>query len=427
MATKQYVYPKIATKEDQYMCPECGDLLVLCKGSVRAHYFRHKSNSTCSHYGSPNESVIHKDAKLLLQTLLRNKTPITLVRNCSQCRQSDEFAIPEITDGTSDIILEYRFEHHGATKIADVAYLDSGEMVCLFEICHTHATEEQARPEPWFEINAKGLIMLANQCDTNSQSIIIPDMRTGGICSDCTNAKEIYELKRNKACAILAGWFSELAQRNNSLPPFEFHEYDGILGGLDHEEVTNYYCTYDENTGLTFDCIIWDKADSRFYVDFTLNPIKYTDELLIKSESRDIYYIDMEWILSQAAIPTFIPNVHIYDGNPYSYNLRSNRTIQSLCANKQYTYSDELAYISVPYNNRHMIKVFGGKWDPIHKLCTFNKRTYYAHGIYIEQCVGQRMKMIPTGCDGCHGTAIHKSGKWCINCSNMDGTDDSLW
>jgi hypothetical protein len=37
--TGEYVYPKIANKKDQYICPECNKDLILCQGKIRLHHF----------------------------------------------------------------------------------------------------------------------------------------------------------------------------------------------------------------------------------------------------------------------------------------------------------------------------------------------------------------------------------------------------
>ena len=64
--TGEYVYPKIANKKDEYVCPECNKELILCQGEVRVPYFRHKVDVNPCH---PTESQIHKNAKMLLKTM----------------------------------------------------------------------------------------------------------------------------------------------------------------------------------------------------------------------------------------------------------------------------------------------------------------------------------------------------------------------
>ena len=180
--TGEYVYPKIANKIDEYICSECGKDLILCQGNIRAHHFRHKADTIvpCHHYSNPGESQIHKHAKLLFKTLLESKIHIEFVRSCSECKKNEEYEIPE-TSETSVIKMEYRFEFNGP-KVADVAYIDNDEIVCIFEICNTHTTSSENRPEPWFEIDAETLIRTAN--DNKLSSLQIPCIRSEK-CEEC--------------------------------------------------------------------------------------------------------------------------------------------------------------------------------------------------------------------------------------------------
>jgi len=193
--TSEYVSPKIANKKDEYSCPDCRKDLILCQGEIRVPYFRHKVDTVnpCNYYNKPSESQIHKDAKLLMKMLLDKKTPVLFNRNCTNCKKNEEFEIPEISE-TSNIQNEYRFDYNGI-KIADVAYIDAGEIVCLFEICNTHKTSSENRPEPWFEIDALTLIGIAN--DYHLSSITIPCIRCEK-CEECIDKEKLDEIDRNK-------------------------------------------------------------------------------------------------------------------------------------------------------------------------------------------------------------------------------------
>jgi len=185
--TGEYVYPKIANKKDEYICPECNRDLIFVKGEVRVHHFRHKVDciNPCHHYSNPTESQIHKDAKILLKILLERKFPISFIRNCCECNRYEEFEIPEITE-ISTIVLEHRFEYNGSTKQADVVYINDGEILSIFEICNTHKTCSENRPEPWFEIDAKTLIKIANAISLTS--LQIPCIRCEK-CDSCNKEK----------------------------------------------------------------------------------------------------------------------------------------------------------------------------------------------------------------------------------------------
>ena len=139
--TGEYVYPRIANKLHEYGCPECHNDLIICQGNIRIHYFRHKiDNSTsCHRYMHPNNSQVHTDAKLLLKRLFEQNVNMSFFRTCHICSHIDVFCLPSLTD-SSTAELEYRFCHNGV-KIADVAILDDGQILCIFEMCHTHKTK----------------------------------------------------------------------------------------------------------------------------------------------------------------------------------------------------------------------------------------------------------------------------------------------
>jgi hypothetical protein len=191
--TNTYVYPKIANKSHEYICPDCGNDVIICQGKIIKPYFRHKVDreKLCQYYNSPTESQIHKDAKVLMKTLILNKVKISLIRDCCCCKKKEEIDIPEI-DEYGKIQIEYRFEFNG-TKIADVGYTYNDEILCIFEICNTHKTLDEDRPEPWFEIHAETLITIAN--DDSLTHVQIPCMRMTK-CDDCLE-HENKNLKKN--------------------------------------------------------------------------------------------------------------------------------------------------------------------------------------------------------------------------------------
>jgi hypothetical protein len=191
--TDEYVSPNNANKKDKYKCPDCGDDLILCHGEIRNPYFRHEADriNPCYYYSKPTESQIHKDAKLLLKNLLERKIQISFGRICCCCKKNNVTEILEMTED-SVIKLEHRFEFNGP-KIADVAYIEYDDILCIFEICNTHKTCSENRPEPWFEINAETLIKMAN--DNTLISLQIPCMRCEK-CEDCIQNEE--KIKQQK-------------------------------------------------------------------------------------------------------------------------------------------------------------------------------------------------------------------------------------
>jgi hypothetical protein len=225
--THEYVYSKIANKKDKYICPECNKDLILCQGEIRVHHFRHKVDSInpCHHYSNPTEAQIHIDAKILLKNLLERKIQISFIRNCCCCKIKEEFEIPEISK-TSVIQIEYKFEYNGI-KIADIAYIDDGELLCIFEICNTHKTCSENRPEPWFEINAETLINIANDnCLTTLQ---IPCIR----CEKCDDCIETENNKKQQTIII----FTEKLKKSTTTN--QKKKYKSILELLNNDIIIN--------------------------------------------------------------------------------------------------------------------------------------------------------------------------------------------
>ena len=167
--TNKYEYPKIATKgKNKYKCPCCEKDVIFKKGLIKQPHFAHyKSDNPCYYYDKPCETQIHKDAKLLLKTLLDNKSEICFHRECNNCM----FEEPDIIEykiskndynENAKAIIEYKFMFNNSNRSADVAFIENDNIKYIFEICYKNKTKEENRPEPWFEINAEDLINKIN-------------------------------------------------------------------------------------------------------------------------------------------------------------------------------------------------------------------------------------------------------------------------
>ena len=204
--TNEYEYPRIAQKIHKYICPECKKDVNFCKGKIKQPYFAHKKSETpCYYYDKPSESQIHKDAKQLLKSLLTNKTQMNFYNVCNDC-QEKVYGCCELFDhnyeDNVETIIEYRFEYNNSKKSADVALIKENNIVYIFEICYKNKTRENARPEPWVEINAEEFI-----CDINNGSLLdengilhIQCIRDS-ICNECEEDREkqrIYFEELNK-------------------------------------------------------------------------------------------------------------------------------------------------------------------------------------------------------------------------------------
>jgi len=193
--TKEYVYPKIASKLDKYECPECNRELILRQGNIRIHHFAHLMTiDPCNYFTKPTESAIHKNAKWLLKQLLETNIGFSIVRKCKCCEKTELYEIPE-RDANSTICIEYRFDYNGL-KIADVAFIENNEIICLFEIYNTHKTDKANRPEPWFEINASALI---TQVNSNGNDKLIVKCVRDELCDKCI---ELHKCKGWGMCFV---------------------------------------------------------------------------------------------------------------------------------------------------------------------------------------------------------------------------------
>jgi len=197
--TNEYEMPRNATKENKYKCPECNGDVIFRKGKIKIAHFSHKkSDNPCYYYDKPTESQIHKDAKLLMKSLLDHKKNINIYRTCVECGEYGwwDSITEENYNETSKTIMEYRFNYKDSVKIADVAFINLTNISYIFEICYRHKTKEENRPEPWAEINAEKLIS-----DINSDKNIDKEGNIGLECiryykCDTCVEKEEYENRK---------------------------------------------------------------------------------------------------------------------------------------------------------------------------------------------------------------------------------------
>ena len=325
--TGKYVYPKIANKAETYVCPDCNKDLTLCQGDIRIPYFRHKVDAVnpCNHYSSPSESQIHKDAKLLMKELLDSKTEISMVRACTTCHTKEEFEIPKI-ESDSAIEIEHRFTHNGGTKIADVAYLNDGELFCIFEICHTHKTDKVNRPDPWFEINAKKLITSANDRQWDKT---IGCMRCE-LCSTCLAKKTKYVNDKATAVNMVYDWLN----RGKDIKPFiaDYDVISSIHKNTTHKSLdisADIIVNIGEDDESYGEIIQWGRYIIQLVYDASqcFAKCSFTKELEFGCSDGmcGIYYVDINWVLAQTSFPKNIQYIAGFD----KYDVQSNCTYGS--------------------------------------------------------------------------------------------------
>ncbi|MCX5644268.1 MAG: competence protein CoiA family protein [Phycisphaerae bacterium] len=147
--------PATAERGKSYFCPACRELVVFRQGKIRIAHFAHKVSETCS-----QETIIHKTAKLLVQTAVqewksgKSNSP-TLQRVCQICSTFVSQPLPEKVDSA---ILEYRLADG---SVADVALMVGNMAQAAVEIKVTHAVDDMKAnrlPVPFIEVDGYEVI-----------------------------------------------------------------------------------------------------------------------------------------------------------------------------------------------------------------------------------------------------------------------------
>jgi hypothetical protein len=178
--------PKFADKKNNYKCPSCERDVIFKKGQIKIPHFAHKASEIkCAFYDKPSETEIHKEAKILMKSLLDNKKELHFSRKCSDCNKHKIIDINY--DNNDKAIIEYKFKYNDSNRSADVALINTNnDIKFIFEICHKNPTKECNRPEPWVEINATELIKKINE-DNDYNIECIREYR----CEECVEKNNI--------------------------------------------------------------------------------------------------------------------------------------------------------------------------------------------------------------------------------------------
>jgi hypothetical protein len=219
--TLNYEYPKIASKKNKYKCPSCDKDVIFRKGKIKtSHYAHKKSNTPCYYYDRPSESQIHKDAKMLMKTLLDKKTNISFYRKCNDCYENEDeninyiLEINEESYNNTYAFIEHKFIYNNSNRSADVALVENNNIKYIFEICYKNKTKEENRPEPWFEIDAENLIKYIN---TNSKSKIEIECKRQFKCEYCVNRETFQQEMYNKRLEKIQAREKEQSDEANEL------------------------------------------------------------------------------------------------------------------------------------------------------------------------------------------------------------------
>jgi hypothetical protein len=212
--TKCYILANDAVKNRSYICinKECKEDLILCKGDIIRPYFRHKNKNIDTHINDdlntedrdttthinddlntedrdttthinddPNtkdrDTTTHRHAEELLKSILEKKISLTIERKCNRCNAivlygPDTLTFDDSLPKEPIVKIEYEFEYNNSRKKADIAQFDKNEAIhVIYEIYNTHKTDENSRPETWFEIDAKVLIETVSSLNIDSLTL----------------------------------------------------------------------------------------------------------------------------------------------------------------------------------------------------------------------------------------------------------------
>jgi hypothetical protein len=255
-----YVSPLYAKKNYKYKCPDCDIDIILRRGQINKPHFAHKKNTKmCNYYHNPNESQIHKGAKLLIKSLIENGCILEIIRECSKC--NDEIVIETPNHNNCTIKVEHGFVHNGEQKCADVCILNNGTKTinCIYEVYYKHKTNEKDRPEPWFEIDALDLIqnhnknIIKTKCirDFICQKCISNFIDTIDSMIDCSNMLTNILFYKNEP-AVYKEWI-------------QLFVLDAYEQNLSDEEYTWHWSTKECLTNKNNKWIINKKLDWNYY------------------------------------------------------------------------------------------------------------------------------------------------------------------
>ena len=191
----QYVTPLKAARKTDYRCPACSLDVRLKRGEVnRAHFAHNKNQAPCDYY---DPATPHDAARDLLAGLLQNNGTLYITAPI----HTTTILIIRKTDQAA-IITEYVFAHNGGQRRADIAYLETGQIKYIFEVCYTHKTHADDRPEPWFEFSAADIMaadISANEIHLTCQRALNGNLLPGGeSLLGCNNATNPAKLVRGK-------------------------------------------------------------------------------------------------------------------------------------------------------------------------------------------------------------------------------------
>ena len=176
--------PTEANKVDQYQCIDCKEEVFVKQGEQRVHHFCHYKSTNCLMYRyqptieGGGETEYHLNAKYKMKSLIETQHEISIRSTCQLCKYTTTAILPKFEN--MKVVLEHSFIYRDQQVIADLACLFDEQIVFIIEIMYSHATDENKRPSPWFELYSTEVI------DTESASKKIQFTCRRRLCDECT-------------------------------------------------------------------------------------------------------------------------------------------------------------------------------------------------------------------------------------------------
>ena len=207
-----YTLPSEAYKEDVYVCLCHNEPLIVRQGEKNIHHYAHFPNANANSNGQRltyvgGETIAHIDAKHILHNHIVRKQPLTIVKRCYCCEDTEEHIIP--TQDATEVCLEKVI---GNGSRVDVHMRTPTTSYC-FEVYYSSRSD--MRPEPFYELHSEHI---------RQDMTTLIDMRSH-MCADCKEKQRVLalEFERNKQEAIKIALINHQKVLNNVI--FLFGKY----------------------------------------------------------------------------------------------------------------------------------------------------------------------------------------------------------
>jgi len=184
-----YTLPEEAHKEDVYICLCHNEPLIVRRGEKNVPHYSHFPNTKSTGERltyTRGENVPHIDAKHILHNHIERKQPLTIVRRCYDCEDTEDHIIP--TEDVIEVCLEKVLENGSHVHV----YMQTPTTSYCFQVYSS--SRSQPRPEPFYELRTE---------DIHKDMATIVDMNTYK-CTECKEWEQTLALdfEKNKQEAI---------------------------------------------------------------------------------------------------------------------------------------------------------------------------------------------------------------------------------